>query len=52
MEVVNSTETSVYFYQATLRYISEDSSIRNHGSESLKCVENFNYILFILEYFS
>jgi hypothetical protein len=36
MEVVSTSETSVYFNETTLRYISEDSYLHNRSLENLK----------------
>jgi hypothetical protein len=35
MEVISSSETSVYFQQTTLRFIPEDGALRNYRCENL-----------------
>jgi hypothetical protein len=49
METVDSNKRSVDFYQTTLSYISDDNTLHSHGSESLKYMKKFNYILFTVE---
>jgi hypothetical protein len=43
METVCSPETSIDFQRTTLRYIPENSTLRNHSCEDLKsCINIFN----------
>jgi hypothetical protein len=47
MEEVRYSETSVCFYQTTLRHIPEESTHHSHSYESLKSEKKY-FILLIL----
>jgi hypothetical protein len=37
MELIYSSETSVYFHWTTKRYITQERIINNHRSQNLRC---------------